>query len=161
MLSMIGGSALNEFKIIGIVLVIFIALDLPMILLINNKMYTDQFLKINGSSYSGVPVIIFGILCYLTLAFGIYYFGVKQNSYLNAALLGFVVYGTYNFTNLATIKNYEIKTGAVDIVWGTTLCFLVTAISLPVIKMLVHEDVIKAVGEAVSEVAETTTDTSV
>lgn len=158
MLSMIGGSALNELKIIGIVLVIFIALDLPMILLINNKMYADQFLKINGSSYSGVTVIIFAILCYLTLAFGIYYFGVKQNSYLNAALLGFVVYGTYNFTNLATIKNYEIKTGAIDIVWGTTLFFLVTAISLPVIKMLVHEDVLKAVGEAVSEVQETTTD---
>ena len=82
MLSMIGGSALNELKIIGIVLAIFVALDLPMILLINKKLYADQFLKINGSSYTGVPVIIFGILCYLTLAFGIYYFGVKQNSYL-------------------------------------------------------------------------------
>ena len=160
MLSMIGGSALNELKIIGIVLAIFVALDLPMILLINKKLYADQFLKINGSSYTGVPVIIFGILCYLTLAFGIYYFGVKQNSYLNAAILGFVVYGTYNFTNLAAIKNYEIKTGAIDIVWGTTLCVLVTAISLPVIKMFVHEDVLKAVAEATSDVAETTTDTS-
>jgi len=161
MLSMIGGSALNELKIIGIVLAIFVALDLPMILLINKKLYADQFLKINGSSYTGVPVIVFGILCYLTLAFGIYYFGVKQNSYLNAAILGFVVYGTYNFTNLAAIKNYEIKTGAIDIVWGTTLFVLVTAISLPVIKMFVHEDTLKAVGNAVSEVAETTTDTSV
>jgi len=161
MLSMIGGSALNELKIIGIVLVIFMILDLPMIFFINNKMYADQFLKINGSSYSGVAVIIFGILSYLTLALGIYYFGVKQNSYLNAAILGFVVYGTYNFTNLAAIKNYEIKTGVIDIVWGTTLCFLVTAISLPVIKMLVNEDVLKAVSNAVAEVADTTTDTSV
>ena len=161
MLSMIGGSALNEIKIFGIVLVIFMALDLPMILLINNKLYADQFLKINGSSYSGIYVIIFAILSYLTLALGIYYFAVKQNSYLNSVILGFVVYGVYNFTNLAVLKQYEIKTGAIDIAWGTTLFFLVTAISLPVIKMLVHEDVLKAVGEAVAEVAETTTDTSV
>lgn len=160
MFSMISGSALNEIKIFGIVLAVFLVIDVPMVFFINNKIYADQFLKINGSSYSGVKVLLFAILCYLTLAFGIYYFAVKQNSYLNSIILGFVVYGVYNFTNLAVLKKYEIKTAAIDITWGTTLFFLVTAISLPIIKMFVHEDVIQAVGKAVSEVVETTTATA-
>jgi uncharacterized membrane protein len=158
---MIGGSALNEIKIFGIVLTVFLILDVPMVFFINNKMYADQFLKINGTSYSGMYVIIFAILSYLTLALGIYYFAVKQNSYLNAAILGFVIYGVYNFTNLAVLKQYEFKTGAIDIAWGTTLCLLVTAISLPIIKLLVHEDVLNAVVEKANDVIETTTDTTV
>ena len=161
MFSMISGSALNEIKIFGIVLTVFLILDVPMVFFINNKMYADQFLKINGTSYSGMYVIIFAILSYLTLALGIYYFAVKQNSYLNAAILGFVIYGVYNFTNLAVLKQYEFKTGAIDIAWGTTLCLLVTAISLPIIKLLVHEDVLNAVVEKANDVIETTTDTTV
>jgi hypothetical protein len=157
MFSKINNSTLNEIKIFGIVLAVFLVIDVPMVFFINNKIYADQFLKINGSSFSGIKVILFAILCYLTLAFGIYYFAVKQESYLSSIILGFVVYGVYNFTNLAVLKKYEIKTAAVDIAWGTTLFFLVTAISLPIIKMFVHEDVIQAVGKAV---AETTTPTA-
>ena len=62
MFSMISGSALNEIKIFGIVLAVFLVIDVPMVFFINNKIYADQFLKINGSSYSGVKVLLYAIL---------------------------------------------------------------------------------------------------
>ncbi|MEQ8480517.1 MAG: DUF2177 family protein [Hoeflea sp.] len=40
---------------------------------------------------------------------------------LLGAILGFAAYGTYDFTNLATLKNWPVAVTAVDIAWGTAL----------------------------------------
>jgi len=39
----------------------------------------------------------------------------------SAALLGALAYGTYEFTNLATLKNWTWTMVAIDLVWGTVL----------------------------------------
>ena len=36
-------------------------------------------------------------------------------------LLGLVAYGTYDITNLATLKNYPAIVAIVDMIWGTVL----------------------------------------
>lgn len=38
---------------------------------------------------------------------------------LLGAVLGFAAYGTYDFTNLATLRNWPVLVTAVDIAWGT------------------------------------------
>jgi len=43
----------------------------------------------------------------------------------NAAFLGFLAYGTYEFTNLATLRGWSWSMVAIDLTWGTFL----TAIS--------------------------------
>jgi uncharacterized membrane protein len=40
---------------------------------------------------------------------------------LMGALLGFVAYGTYDLTNLSTIKGFTPTVAAVDMAWGTFL----------------------------------------
>ncbi|WP_425050464.1 DUF2177 family protein [Psychromarinibacter sp. S121] len=40
---------------------------------------------------------------------------------LNAALFGAVAYGTYEFTNLATLKPWHWSMVAIDLTWGTLL----------------------------------------
>lgn len=35
------------------------------------------------------------------------------------AVLGFAAYGTYDFTNLATLKNWPVVITVVDLIWGT------------------------------------------
>lgn len=40
---------------------------------------------------------------------------------LNAALLGAVAYGTYEFTNYATLRAWSWQMVAVDLTWGTVL----------------------------------------
>jgi len=42
------------------------------------------------------------------------------------AALGFVMYGLYDLTNLATLSAYPVQFALTDIVWGTTL-FAVSA----------------------------------
>lgn len=39
----------------------------------------------------------------------------------NAALLGAMAYGTYEFTNLATLKDWTWSMVAIDLSWGTAL----------------------------------------
>lgn len=40
---------------------------------------------------------------------------------INAALFGAVAYGTYEFTNLATLRPWHWTMVAVDLTWGTVL----------------------------------------
>jgi uncharacterized membrane protein len=62
------------------------------------------------------------IIVYLLLAIGLYYFIVKPGlSAWEAALLGLVIYGTFDFTNYAMFKNYDLKTAIMDTVWGSLL----------------------------------------
>lgn len=37
------------------------------------------------------------------------------------ALLGLFAYGTYDLTNLATLKGYPVRVAIVDMIWGTFL----------------------------------------
>lgn len=49
----------------------------------------------------------------------------RNGSWITALLLGgvlgLIAYGTYDLTNLATLKGWSIKVAVVDIVWGTFL----------------------------------------
>jgi uncharacterized membrane protein len=40
------------------------------------------------------------------------------------AVLGLAAYGTYDITNLATLKNWPMSVSAVDLIWGTALTAL-------------------------------------
>ncbi|TWD44869.1 putative membrane protein [Agrobacterium vitis] len=70
---------------------------------------------------------------YLFYIAGIVYFAVSpslQNGsvwtvLLSGALLGLFAYGTYDMTNLATLKAWTVSLSAVDMIWGMCL----TAIS--------------------------------
>jgi uncharacterized membrane protein len=69
------------------------------------------------------------IIVYLLLAFGLYYFIVKPGlSPWEAGFLGLVIYGTFDFTNYAMFKNYDLKTAIMDTVWGSLLFALTTLI---------------------------------
>ena len=56
-----------------------------------------------------------------------YYFIIyKKGSYLDAFLLGFFIYGVYETTNMAIIKNWDYRIGLIDLSWGGFL-FLITS----------------------------------
>jgi uncharacterized membrane protein len=69
------------------------------------------------------------IIVYLLLALGLYYFIVKPGlSAWEAGLLGLVIYGTFDFTNYAMFKNYDLKTAIMDTAWGSLLFALTTLV---------------------------------
>ena len=72
-----------------------------------------------------LPAIAF----YLLYAVGLGFFAVQPSladgDWLRAALVGgffgLVAYGTYDLTNLATLKNWPLPMVIVDLVWGAVL----------------------------------------
>jgi uncharacterized membrane protein len=51
---------------------------------------------------------------------------------LDAAVLGFAAYGTYEFTNLATIQGWTWRMVVVDLSWGTMLTTVAATLGLAV-----------------------------
>jgi uncharacterized membrane protein len=87
-------------------------------------MFGQMIQGIQGSAMTLNPVG--AILCYATLAFGLYYFIVKdKRPPLDAGLLGLVIYSVYETTSLATIKKWDPKIALIDSLWGFVLFYLV------------------------------------
>jgi len=47
--------------------------------------------------------------------------GSWKTALIYGALFGLFTYGTYDMTNLATLKNWSVTVTVVDIIWGTVL----------------------------------------
>lgn len=60
-------------------------------------------------------------IVYLALA----YLATIPRSHLEAFLMGTSVYAVYDFTNLATLKNYQLPFAIADSLWGGTLMTIV------------------------------------
>ena len=69
------------------------------------------------------------LLCYLLLIFGLNYFILdKKRSVFDAFLLGLVIYGVFDSTNMVIFKKYKWHIGLIDALWGGVLFASVTAI---------------------------------
>jgi uncharacterized membrane protein len=130
-----------------IVLGLFLVIDVPVILYLNKPMYQAQFTRINKSdSSSGAHIWISAIFAYLLLALGLYIFIVKpeMNNYkpeylnilLKGLILGLVVYGVYNGTNMATINEWGAKEFIIDTIWGSVLSGTISVSSVYFSKLL-------------------------
>ena len=47
--------------------------------------------------------------------------GAPLNALVGGALLGAMAYGTYEFTNYATLRLWSMRMVAIDVAWGTAL----------------------------------------
>ena len=54
---------------------------------------------------------------------------------LAGAILGFAAYGTYDITNLATLKDWPVIVSVADLVWGTTLTTAAAVVGWWVLKI--------------------------
>lgn len=116
----------------------FVVIDSIWIGVIANKFYKSQMGKLLLDKPKLGPAIIF----YVLYIFGLIYFAVNpaladgQWTTLlgSAALLGLVMYATYDLTNLATLKNWPKKVVVVDMAWGSFVTTAVAAIVFALVK---------------------------
>ncbi len=88
-----------------------------------------------GSLMLERPNFAAAAVLYVLLAAGLVYFavipGVDAGSFWRAvargALLGLVVYGVYDLTNLAVLKGWTVAVTAADVAWGIVVCGASTA----------------------------------
>lgn len=51
-----------------------------------------------------------------------------QKTLIYSALMGFILYGIFDFTNMALLKNYSLSFLILDITWGTLIYMIVGVI---------------------------------
>jgi len=77
------------------------------------------------------------VLCYIFLVGGLYWFIIRERrSWVDAAILGLVIYGVYETTTKATLRAWDWMTVLIDTVWGTVLFALSTIITYKIIQMM-------------------------
>jgi len=99
--------------------IIFISIDF-IYLNVMKGYFNNQIQSVQGSApkmnYLGAAI------CYILLIAGINYFIIKpRKSVSDAFLLGIIIYGVYETTNLALFKNWSILTVIIDTLWGGLL----------------------------------------
>ncbi len=84
-----------------------------------------------------IKVNYFGVfMCYMLLILGFNYFIIrdmkqdekKPMKILDAFVLGILIYGVYETTNLAILKDWTMKTVMIDTLWGGIVLASTTAI---------------------------------
>lgn len=92
-----------------------------------SKKYGNMIQNIQGSPMK--TKMVSAVICYLFLAFGVYYFIIKDNKKSSDAfLLGMIIYGVYNSTAHALIDKFDTKIAITDTIWGGILYYLTTEV---------------------------------
>lgn len=95
-------------------ILLFIAVD-SVWLYMGYSLSSRMIQNIQGSPIS--IRILPALLVYVALA---YLVSIPKNS-KDAFLLGLTVYGVYDLTNYATLKNYTVQFAIMDTIWGGIL----------------------------------------
>jgi uncharacterized membrane protein len=115
----------QQYKMLASALAL-VAIDFAYLSVIKGH-FTRQIAAVQGSP---MVVNLFGaVVTYVFLIFGLNYFIIRPGrSAQDAFLLGLVVYGVYEFTNLALLSKWQLFTAVTDTLWGGTLFYLTTAL---------------------------------
>lgn len=111
-------------KRLAVWLVIFLIIDFAWLGFVAKSFY-DKYLKSFERTINW-PAAFF---TYILIGLGIVFFVLPLTkdkalhmSFLVGAVYGLVVYGVYDLTNLATLKNWSLSMVLVDIIWGMFIC---------------------------------------
>lgn len=104
-------------------LLLFLVLDYLWLGYVARDFYARQL----GALLRDPPQLGIAALFYLAYVAGIVFFAVLPalrgagfwQAVLYGALLGLLAYGTYDITNLATIKGWPVAVSLADMAWGT------------------------------------------
>jgi uncharacterized membrane protein len=106
--------------------IVFITID-SLYLQVMKNYFQRQIQSVQGSS---IKINFLGAaICYIFLIIGINYFIIKPSKSVSEAfLLGLVIYGVYETTNYALLKNWSLVTVFIDTLWGGLLFAITTYI---------------------------------
>lgn len=112
----------------GFTAIVFFGLDFIWLSTMGSSFYKDRL----GDLMLAQPNLPVAGVFYLVYVGGVVFLAITpalaQNNWTYAliagAVLGLVAYGTYDFTNLATLKNWSVSMSLVDLAWGTGLTAL-------------------------------------
>lgn len=112
-------------KLYFIALPVFFAIDMVWLGLVAKNFYAKHIGFLMTPNVNWTAAIIFYLLFIVGTVVFVIQPALEQKSLVHAllygALFGLITYATYDFTNLATIKNWPLIVTVVDLVWGMVL----------------------------------------
>lgn len=116
----------------AISLVVFLGIDFVWLTSMGERFYRPNLGKLMAEK-ANLPVALVFYLLYVVGVLVLVVMpaidkGSLAQAILGGALLGAVAYGTYDFTNLATIEGWPVIVSVVDVIWGTTLTAVIAAV---------------------------------
>ena len=105
--------------------VVFFGLDFIWLSNASHRFYRVML----GDLLTEKPNLLVSALFYFVYVGGVVIFavgpalsgGAWMTAMVLGAILGLIAYGTYDFTNLATIRDWPVVGSVVDLVWGISL----------------------------------------
>ena len=115
-----------------ITLIVFLVIDGLWLYFVAQNMFKAEI-----GSLMGEPRIIYALIFYLLYPLAIVIFvlapSIEAKSLTKAillgAFLGLIAYGTYELTNMSTLKDWTLKLVIVDLLWGSFVTALSASIS--------------------------------
>lgn len=120
--------------------VAFSVIDFIWLAKVAPKIYRDNI----GHLMADKPNVPAAIAFYSIFLIGLLVFviipALQKSSFAHAAiygaLFGFFTYATFDLTSNAIFKNWPFKITAIDMVWGTILCCLISIVTYTVVTKL-------------------------
>lgn len=129
--------ALSLAAIAGLV---FLVLDMLWLLWVARGIYLSEIGAILKPQPNLWAALAFYILYLAGLTLFVLLPAAESGSVMRAALLGaafgLVAYGTYDLTNLATLKGFTTRIALIDMTWGTAVTAATSAISVAMVRIL-------------------------
>jgi uncharacterized membrane protein len=133
-MSMINAQTITDLVVLALIV---LALDAVFLYSISN-MFSRQIMLVQGSALKvNIPS---AAICYILIVVGLYYFVLRhiivpnassvaasiqnmrlREGVITAFFLGVMVYGVYETTTLALLRNWSPVTAVIDTTWGGTL----------------------------------------
>lgn len=115
---------MNKYILFVVVFLFILAVDFVFLSILMKGFYDSQL-----KPFSRTLRLWSGMAAWALIALGIVVLVMPNaKSYPSAAIygaiFGLVLYGVYDFSNYAILKEYTIAMTIVDLAWGTTLCTL-------------------------------------
>jgi uncharacterized membrane protein len=107
--------------------IVLVCLDAIYLNLFKNY-FNKQVLQVQGS---GIKLnYLAAVICYIFIIIGLNYFIIsRKKSIQEAFLLGIVIYGVYETTNLAILEKWKMEAVVLDTLWGGILFALTSKIT--------------------------------
>ena len=118
--------------------IVFLALDVVMLKKVMYPLFSSNIGPMMLEDLRMGPAAVF----YLLYVVGVVWFvsipalnvGSIAQAFFAGAVLGALAYGTYEFTNFATLKGWTAQMVMVDVIWGAVLTGTSAAVGVAVTK---------------------------
>lgn len=116
---------MQNLKLYLTTLVVFFLVDIIWLGFISKNLYKNYLGHLMASEVNWYAGIIFYLLFIAGLIFFVINPALSKQSLMYAiaagGFFGLIAYGTYDLTNLATIKDWPVNITIIDLIWGTFL----------------------------------------